>query len=37
MNDPEQVAKKRAELDEMVAELKEAHDLYAASIKEMLR
>lgn len=37
VNDPEQVAEKRTELEEMIAELKEAHDLYAARLKEMLR
>ncbi len=37
VNDPEQVAEKQAELEEMIAELKEAHDLYTARLKEMLR
>ena len=37
VNDPEQVAEKRTELEKMIAELKEAHDLYAAKLKEMLR
>ncbi len=37
VNDPGQVAEKRAELEEMIAELKEAHDLYATRLKEMLR
>ncbi len=37
VNDPEQVAEKRTELEEMIAELKEAHDLYVARLKEMLR
>ena len=37
VNDPKQVAEKRAELEGMIAELKEAYDLYAARLKEMLR
>ena len=37
VNDPEQVAEKRTELEKMIAELKEVYDLYAARLKEMLR
>lgn len=37
VNDAEQVAEKRTELEGMIAELEEAYDLYAARLKEMLR
>ncbi len=37
VNDPEQVAEKRTELEKMIEELKEAYDLYAGRLKEMLR
>lgn len=37
VNDPEQVAEKRAELEEMIAELKETYDLYVVRLKEILR
>ena len=37
VNAPEQVAEKRTELEKMIEELKEAYDLYAGRLKEMLR
>lgn len=37
VDDPEQIAKKKAELEETINELKEAYDIYAARLKEMLR
>ena len=37
VDDPEQIAKKKAELEETIKELKEAYDIYAARLKEMLR
>lgn len=37
VNDPEQVAEKRMELEKMIAGLKETYDLYAARLKEILR
>ena len=37
VDDPEQIAKKKAELEETINELKEAYDIYAERLKEMLR
>ena len=37
VEDPERTAEKRAEIEETIAELKEAYDAYAARLKEMLR
>ncbi len=37
VDDPEQIAKKKDELEETIKELKEAYDIYAARLKEMLR
>lgn len=37
VDDPEQIAKKKTELEETIKELKEAYDIYAARLKEMLR
>lgn len=37
VNDPEQVAEKRTELEEIIAELKETYDLYVVRLKEILR
>ena len=37
VDDPEQIANKKAELEETIKELKEAYDIYAARLKEMLR
>ena len=37
VDDPEQIAKKKAELEETINELKEAYNIYAARLKEMLR
>lgn len=37
VNDPEQIAEKRTELEKAIAELKEVYDLYAVRLKEMLR
>ena len=37
VNAPEQVAEKRTELEKMIEELKEAYNLYAGRLKEMLR
>lgn len=37
VDDPEQITKKKAELEETINELKEAYDIYAARLKEMLR
>ena len=37
VDDPEQIAKKKEELEETIKELKEAYDIYAAKLKEMLR
>ena len=37
VDDPEQIAKKKAELEGTIDELKEAYDIYAARLKEMLR
>ena len=37
VNDTEQVAEKRAELEDKISELKEVYDLYAARLEEMLR
>lgn len=37
IEDPEQIAEKRAELEQTIVELKEVYDYYAARLKEMLR
>lgn len=37
VDDPEKIAKKRAELEEMMEELKKAHALYSERLKELLR
>lgn len=37
VEDPERTAEKRTEIEETIAELKEAYDAYAARLKEMLR
>lgn len=37
VNDPEQMAEKRTELEKMIAELREAYDFYIERLKEMLR
>lgn len=37
VDDPEQISKKKEELEETIKELKEAYDIYAARLKEMLR
>ena len=37
VDDPEQIAKKKAELEETINELKEAYDIYVERLKEMLR
>ena len=34
---PEKIAEKKAEIEETLAELKEAYDFYSARLKEMLR
>ena len=37
VEDPEKIAEKKKELEDTINELKEAYDLYAARLKEMLR
>ena len=37
VNDPEQIEKKKSELEETISELKEAYDIYTAKLEEMLR
>lgn len=37
VDDPEQIAKKKAELEDTINELKEAYDIYATRLNEMLR
>ena len=37
VEDPEQIAEKKAEFEELIEELKEAYNLYAERLKALLR